>query len=276
MTHSLSPQQAAWLADQLEAQAFADMYAAAPAELQSRLGLQTKRLADATLLLAPGMPSPMFNRVIGLGTADAAAPAVIGTLMDVYRQAGSSSWWLHWNPLGMPINMPAQLQTLGFTYPARRTWAKVLRDSTPIAINESELTIEPANDHRIAEITAAIAQSFEMPPFMAQWLQQLHGRPRWRTYAVMDQSQVVGGGCLYIDGHAAWLGMGAVLPSHRRRGGQARLMRQRINDAIAAGCRYIATETGEAMADEPNPSLRNMQRCGFEKVASRLNFAAPA
>jgi hypothetical protein len=53
-------------------------------------------------------------------------------------------------------------------------------------------------------------------------------------------------------------------------------MARRISDAIAAGCRHIVTETGEPVGDEPNPSLSNMMRCGFRKVASRLNFQAPA
>jgi hypothetical protein len=69
---------------------------------------------------------------------------------------------------------------------------------------------------------------------------------------------------------------GAVRTSHRRRGGQGALMARRIADAVAAGARYLVTETGEPMADEPNPSLANMKRCGFVTVASRLNFVGPA
>lgn len=272
---SLSAHQAAWLSDQLETQAFVDLYAAAPVELKTRLGLQVKRVADATLLMATNIPSPMFNRVIGLGMMQACDPGTINQLIDIYRQAGIGSWWLHWNPLASPSHTPQLLQSMGFTQPARHSWAKVLRGAEPAVLNESDLVIAPADDANIAQIAAVIAQVFEMPAFMADWLQQLHGRPCWRTYAVLDGSQVVGGGCLFIDGDGAWLGMGAVLPSHRRRGGQGLLMRQRINDAIAAGCSHIATETGEAITDEPNQSLRNMAHCGFETVASRMNFAAP-
>ena len=43
-----------------------------------------------------------------------------------------------------------------------------------------------------------------------------------------------------------------------------------------AGARHLVTETGEPMGDEPNPSLANMNRCGFVTVASRLNFVGPA
>jgi hypothetical protein len=36
----------------------------------------------------------------------------------------------------------------------------------------------------------------------------------------------------------------------------------------------LSTETGESIAGEPNPSLRNIRRAGFVQVCSRLNYAA--
>jgi hypothetical protein len=38
----------------------------------------------------------------------------------------------------------------------------------------------------------------------------------------------------------------------------------------------VATETGEPIDGEHNPSLANMGRAGFTQVASRLNFVGPA
>lgn len=272
----LSPRDAARLADQVEAQAFADLYAAAPAGLQTTLGLQVRQVAGATLLLAPGLPTAMFNRVIGWGMASGAELAALDELTAAYREAGSKTWWLHWNPFASPADMPARLQERGFSVPARRSWAKMLRGIAPPPEIPSDLAIAPATDDQADAVAQAIAQAFEMPPFMAQWLWALHGRPRWRVYAITAQGEVVGGGCLFLDGATAWLGMGAVLASHRRRGGQGALMACRIADAIAAGACHIVTETGEAIGEEPNPSLANMHRCGFRLVASRLNFASPS
>jgi len=55
-------------------------------------------------------------------------------------------------------------------------------------------------------------------------------------------------------------------------------MTPRIEQAIAAGCAEIVTETGEPIGDEPNPSLHNMHACGFSAAYSRLNYdyAAPS
>jgi GNAT superfamily N-acetyltransferase len=272
---ALSAEEAARLGDRIEAEAFVDFYAAAPDELKSKLALQTRRLAGATLFLAPGLPSAMFNRVTGLGMEREATAADVVAIIDAFRQAGSATWWLHWNPFAAPSDLPEKLPALGFTLPARRRWAKMLRGTTPAPALASDLEVAVAGDAQVAEVVQVIVETFEMPALMIDWFRQLQGRLHWRIYAVTDQGQIVGGGCLYINGENAWLGMGAVRASHRRRGGQGALMARRIDDAIAAGTKYIVTETGEAIADEPNPSLGNMGRCGFEKVASRQNFIGP-
>ena len=43
--------------------------------------------------------------------------------------------------------------------------------------------------------------------------------------------------------------------------------------AADACCTVIATETGESIAGEVNPSLNNIRRAGFVQVCSRLNYA---
>ncbi len=266
---------AARKADDVEAAAFDDLYAAAPVSLARRLGLRVARVAGATALVAPGLPSPMFNRVIGLGLAQPANAADVQALQAMYREAGVGGWWLHWSPVATPADFVASLQADGFVAPARRSWAKVLRGNEPVPQVATDLEIAPVRDRCLLQTTACIAEAFGMPPFIADWLAALHRRPRWRIYAASDGNRVVGGACLYLDADAAWLGMGSIAESHRRRGGQRALMTLRIRDAIAAGCTAIVTETGEPLADEPNPSLANMARCGFAVVASRLNLQAP-
>ncbi len=260
-------------ADRIEAAAYADLYAAAPAPLAAQLGLRTETIDGATLLLAPALPTAMFNRVIGLGLDAPADEAVIRQAMRRYGEAGGPVWWLHWSPSARPADMAERLAALGFGTPARRSWAKVMRAATPLQpAPVTTLQIDQATVDDAPAVTQAIAAAFEMPPFMGGWLMALQGRPGWTTYAVRDGDAIVGGACMFRQGDTVWLGMGSVLASHRRRGGQQALIARRIADASAAGCRWVVTETGEPMAGEPNPSLANMKRCGFETVASRLNF----
>ena len=121
-----------------------------------------------------------------------------------------------------------------------------------------------------------VAAAFEMPAFMGTWLAALQGRRHWRLYTLRDADVIVGGACLVLAPPVAWLGMGAVLSSHRGRGGQPALIARRIADARAAGAVVIATETGEPIAGESNPSLDNLRDLGFRTVTSRLNLVQPA
>ena len=113
----LSALEAARVADEVEALAFAEMYAAAPAPLRERLGLRVERVAGATLLLAPGLPTPMFNRAIGLGLRQEATRQDIEAIAETFRLAGSTNWWLHWNPHATPSGLPAQLEAMGYVHP---------------------------------------------------------------------------------------------------------------------------------------------------------------
>lgn len=266
---------AATIADDAEAAAFADLYAAAPQVLRERLGLRVEKIADATLLLAPGLPDTLFNRAMGLGLRSEADASQVEAIAGAYRAAGCPRWWLHWNPHSSPAGFEQQLTAMGFTQPTRRSWAKALRGTQDAPTIATDLGVARATGAQVGDVVHAMTTVFGMPPFMVDWLGSLRERPNWRMYAVTDGPDVVGGGCLYLSGGFAWLGMGAVLPSHRRRGGQGALMALRIADAIRAGARHIVTETGEPIAGEPNPSLANMKRCGFVTVASRLNFAGP-
>ena len=274
-TSAFSPHDAAWIADDVEARAFADLYQGAPDSLRIKLGLEVRALGGATLLIAPGFPTPLFNRAIGLGMSSRTSMMQVRKIEDIYRKAGSVGWWLHWNPFAVPQDLFDSMLEWGFTQPKRRSWAKMLRSAAPAPVIDTDLTVDKARDEQVSALVDCIVEAFEMPPFMAQWLALLHERPRWKLYAVTDHGAVVGGGCLFLDGDSAWLGMGSVLPSHRRRGGQGALMSRRIADAIAHGATKLVTETGEAIADESNSSLANMARCGFHCVASRMNLVAP-
>jgi GNAT superfamily N-acetyltransferase len=158
-----------------------------------------------------------------------------------------------------------------FPNPSQRSMsAKMVRGTVPPSPAASDLRIVAVDRSLVGEIDRAITRA-NGAPFLAAILAPLFWRPRWHLYAALDGDAVVGGGALFLDGDRAWLGMGAVLPEYRRRGGQRSLMVQRIRDAIAAGATRIFTEAGEPSQAGANSSL-NMERCGFEKIALRTQF----
>jgi hypothetical protein len=98
------------------------------------------------------------------------------------------------------------------------------------------------------------------------------GRPGWHHYLSYDGDVAVGAAAMQVQDGVAWLGYGSTLESHRGRGSQSALFARRIRDAARLGARFAVTETGEDTPAEPNPSLRNMRRSGFQLAYLRRNW----
>jgi len=273
--NAVDPEEAR-LADAVEAAACRDLYAAAPTEFAASLGIRSAELAGATLLIASGIPDPFFNRALGLGVHRPATEADVDAVIAAYRDAECRKWWLHLTPAAQPAALRTWLEARGFAPPPRRGWAKMLRGTEPPPRFETTLEVREAKPAEARGVAQAICSAYRMPASFVAWFEALAERPGWRAYAALDKGSVAGAGFLYLRGADAWLGAGGVRAEYRGRNAHRALMAMRIEHAIAAGCTRILTETGEPVGDEPNPSLANMQRCGFRKVCSRLNYAAPA
>lgn len=261
------------LADAIEAEAWADMVMAAPADLVDRTGLRCLRRGAATCLVAPGVPLALLNRAIGLGADAPASASDLEEVLDTFREAGARRFWIHVNPAAAPAALEGWLRGRGLT-PDQRfpAWAKVLRAAGEVPEARTSLRVAPVGGERAAELGQVLAAAHDLPAPFGAWFAALAGRSRWRAYAALDGDRVVGGGFLFVSGRAGWLGAGGTLAGHRRRGAHAALMARRIADAGQMGCSAIATETD----DRPdNPSLRNMLRCGFRRVCARLNYGPP-
>ncbi len=260
------------LADAIEADAWRDMIAAAPAAL----GLTVARVADADVLLAPRMPVTMFNRAIGLGLSRPATGDDLDALIECLRARASREHLIHVSPAAAPRELTAWLAARGYAPARRPEWVKVLRGVEAPPVIDTPFTVRPVRPDEAPALATVIPAAHGMPPPLAPWIEALATRDRWAAYGAFDGDAMVAGAMLYVDGPRAWLGMGGTLPSHRNRGAQGALMARRIADAIARGCTAIGTETGAPVADEPNPSLSNMFRCGFREVCRRANYAPAA
>jgi GNAT superfamily N-acetyltransferase len=259
------------LADDIEAGAYADMYAAAP----PALGLRCERVGPATVLLAPRIPVSYFNRVIGLGGRVPATQRELDAALDLFRGAGVADFWLHLTPSARPTELKDWIEARGLRPPARRAWVKFLRTPAPAAELPRHL---PAVRAAAAADAPAVAHTavtaFGMPPSLGEWFASLIGRRGWSVLVAEADGRIVATGSVFIRDGTGWLGIGATLPDYRRRGAQTALLAARVAAAAQAGCTVVATETGESVADEPNPSLANIRRAGFVQVCSRANFAS--
>jgi hypothetical protein len=259
--------------DAIEASAFRAMYAAAP---DPSLGIATHEIAGATLLICKGLPAPIFNRVIGLGNTTPASARDLDHIVAAYRAAGLKNWWICLSPDAQPETIDEMLSMRGFTLAPRKSWAKVVRDNSPILKMKTTLeirTIRPGEEPTLAETLCA---AYRMPPSAAPWFARIPTMKGWKAVAAFDGGAMIGAGMLYTNGENAWLGVAGVRPEARGRHAHRALMIERIRLASSSGCQCIATETGEPIGDEASPSLDNMYACGFTRLFGRLNYAAPA
>ncbi len=259
------------LADDVEAAASADVYAAAA----SSLGLRVERVEGVTVLLAPRIPVNYFNRAIGLGGHEPATEKGLDTIIDAYGAAGVSDFWVHLSPGARPAELPDWIAARNLRPPPRRSWAKFLRAPAALAASPpAGLEVRLATTADGADVGRVAATAFGMPPQLGSWFASLIGREGWQVFLAEIEGTIAATGSVFLHERTAWVGIGATLPEFRKRGAQTALLAARIAAANAAGCTVVATETGESVSGEPNPSLANIRRAGFTQVCSRLNFAS--
>jgi MOSC domain-containing protein YiiM/GNAT superfamily N-acetyltransferase len=91
-----------------------------------------------------------------------------------------------------------------------------------------------------------------------------------RFVAERDEA-VVGTGLLHTHHGVGWLRAGTVLPAHRGRGIQRRLLATRIDHARRLGCDLVG-----ASADEGSVSVANLEQVGLRAVARRARYRVEA
>ena len=89
-----------------EAQAWRDLYAAAPAEFAAAAGIHTREVAGALVLHWAASGRRYFSRAIGLGVVEPATPEGIDEIIAGYREAGISMFLLQ----ALPHCRPGQYE----------------------------------------------------------------------------------------------------------------------------------------------------------------------
>lgn len=261
-------QEMARACEHVEARAFTDLYRALPPGLAAALGARIEYCGSATVLLATNLANRLFNRVLSLGIGEVATEEQLDTILHLY-QGSSIPFSIQLSPFAQPPGLADWLERRGLTvrFHAAKLYHEVVRASEV----PTDLRIEhigPAFAHIWAEVAGTI---FTLPEPVRQWLAALVGRPCWQHYLAFDGAKPVATGLLYIHDGLGWLGWGATLASHRRRGAQRAVFARRICDAAELGCRWLTAETRPNSLEQPNPSYHNALRSGF-----RLAYLRPA
>jgi GNAT superfamily N-acetyltransferase len=152
-------------------------------------------------------------------------------------------------------------------YEPSRAWMKFERDNAPAPSADSEFRIEETVDR---ETFGALLTGDPQTPLAA-----MVGAPGWHCFVAWADGRPAASGALYVDGTAAWIGVGFTHPDFRRRGAQSALLATRIEAARGLGATVLATETGELVPDKPASSYNNILRAGFKEAFLRSNWSSP-
>ena len=215
------------------------------------------------------VPAWFFNRVLGLGLQQQATGQMLDEL-TAYYQAHKLSFAISLSPLAQPKDLATQLAQRGFTEANR--WAKMYRPATPAKAIKTDLRIEQATPAQAGIFAEIIVKGFGVDPAMKPVFAEGMLAAQNRAYLAWDGDHPVAAGMLTLAGEVGHLNTAATLPEARGRGAQGAIMAKRIEDSIAAGCRWIATETWLPARGETNHSYNNMLRHGFIKAYERPNL----
>lgn len=279
------------LLEEIEITQYEDFFEALPPDAGDRLGIGLHREGGILRLTASGYDHPMFNRVMGVGL-DPEGPgegpeAILARAAAHYHAAGVRRWMLQLPPHVEPDGFAEEAARHGAV--KLRGWAKHLGSAESEIHPRSELRVvrlgsEPWTERRskawLADAWAEIGvEVFGFPAPFVRWLRALYGRKRWHLYLALDGETPVATGALFLSeseaGVIGQLTFAGTLPEYRRRGAQSALVARRVEDARAAGARWIVCETDEELPDRPNPSTRNLIRLGFPVVYVRGNWGPP-
>jgi GNAT superfamily N-acetyltransferase len=257
-----------------EADMWARMVAATANVEGDPLGARVDRTGSVPLFALTALNFPLFNRVVSLGVAGAADAPELDRVLAWFAGHGQSRFWVEVTPVARPSNLRELLAARGLVdsgFRQAKTWRRPADVPIDPSVRIEELTVADRDGFAAVNVAA-----WEVPPLLTSWFGATVGVEGFRHFGVRDDDgRVVSTGTLFVRDGVAWLGYGATYPEFRGRGYQTALLAHRVSEAARMGCEIAHSETRQdaATPDDPNPSLHNMLRTGFEVLYDKEVWA---
>jgi GNAT superfamily N-acetyltransferase len=260
--------------EEIEFAANVDLYRAAPADVRAARGVEVRSIGGTTCLTCREIdPASMFRRVTGLGLGHTVSQTELDEVLG-YMNGLGVQYAIPLAPQAQPPELVSWLAARGFT--AGYAWMKFSRPCADPIEAPTDLDIRIVDRELGVEFGRVVAEGFGLPSTIAPWVGALPGRQNWICVMGFADGAAIAAGAVYVSGAYAWLGFGATLPTHRRRGAQSALLARRLREARDRGAQVAVTETGEKLPDKPSNSYRNILRAGFKEAYLRPNYLSPA
>jgi hypothetical protein len=257
--------------DELERLFWLDLWRAPLLDAVDEEGIEVRRYGPVQAMVVAELPhSPLLNLVLG-----AAEPGAVqgGHLREAIEWAES---------LGIDCRVPVApegaealaaddlLNRRG--YQRGESLVRFVRDTAQPAFPEpAEIAVDELPDFTEG-FSDHVVEGLGIAPMSYCLFDCLPGREMWRCYVALDvDERPIGAATMMVHGGVAQLAFAATRERGREKGAHLALLRRRIVDAAAAGCRTLFADTEELPGDldGPSPAARNLVRAGFKQVAVR-------
>lgn len=214
----------------------------------------------------------VFNRILGLGLRAPLRREAIGAALGCFHGGG------------VAIEMKSHLVTPDVAALLRgmrlRRWSRsavaVLQerlqssDSGPLRV----VRVEPTDTARAQLVAELCGEVFGVSQPIRDVLAALPRRDGWRSWLALEDGVPLGAALSHVADGRCWLGWAATAPAFRNRGVQKALLRARLLDARAEGCRLVSADVELPASGAAPHSLRALESCGFRLAYWRTSYLA--
>ncbi len=257
--------------DRVERRFWAEIWGSVPAAVAAEQGIELRRFGPVQVSLVRALPGAQIPNLVLGATVPGALDGPLEAALEWVESAGARCY-VPVNP-GMAASAGAEDLLRARGYEPAYPWMKFVRDAheprfeAPAGVEVVEL--DGSSQEPFGMIAAT---GFGLPAWAASFFAGLPGRDGWRCYLARVEGTAAACAAMLVDGETAELGVAATLEPARGHGCQLALLRRRILDAGAAGCRTLFVETGARTPGRPAASYRNILRAGFEEAYLRPNW----
>lgn len=262
-------------AQDIEELAWWDIYSAAPEAYARQHELRATRLPGGTCFAHRHLLTWDFNRVLKLGTSSPTTEPLLNEVQAWMVRNASPAYAIGVDPNTQPELVSKWLQATGLNKDDGGM-TRFFHDGPERAVDiKSTLNVREIQPHEGDLFGALVRTAFDLAEGFDTWFGQLAGRPGWRIFIACNGAEPVATGAMYLNEGRAWLGLGATLKDHRRRGAQSLLLNLRVSEAKKMGINSIHIETeNPAPGAQRDSSYRNILKAGFKVLFVRDHYMA--
>jgi hypothetical protein len=261
----------------VEARAWADLYAAAPAGFAAEAGVSRRWVDGAVVLSWAATGRRYFSRAVGLATIAPATPAALDDILAGWEREGISMFLLQSLPQCRPAEYEGWLRERGLEpFDAQD---RIVRGAEPLAgapaaANGRAIAVERVDGDSADEWAEFIQRVYRLDT--GRWLQALVGRAGWHHYVAREDGAVVGARSMYAGAHRrAWLGIDGpvpdvMTPDHEP---DTAICAAIVHDGLAAGARGFIADIEAPSESQDTPAYERFAGLGFRRPYVRTHYA---